>query len=271
MTDVVGRFRFVGPKALKAIGQPGTVRIISREDPEAPKPRLRSVTPSSVDLRGGARTVTFVVRVTDRGSGVRRARASLYGPESGNGADSINAALRRVSGTKYDGVWKGTATFPPCQGAPGKWQVIVSALDAANADFVSRPEALTVVNNDVLRPGATLLADPVRPAGPLTIKFSEDVVGVNAENTLVHVGYNQREFAGDDPLPITGSWECRNAAAAKVDCTAGPVRTAAFTPTSAMLVGTNHTLILNREHHLGLTDLAGNPYQPGSAVSFQTS
>jgi hypothetical protein len=271
MTDVVGRFRLMGPKVLKAIGQPGTVRIVSREDTEAPKLRLRSVTPRSLDVRTGAHAVTVVARVTDRGSGTRRVSLSLHGPESGNGAASIDSDLRRVSGTRYDGIWKGTATLPPCQAAPGKWRVTVSASDAANGDYLSAPEALTVANDDVLRPGATLLVDTVRPAGPLTITFSEDVVGVNAENTLVHVGYNRREFAGDDPSPITGSWACRNAAAATVDCTAGPVRTAVFTPTSAMLPGTNHTLILNREHHLGLTDLAGNPYDPGSSVSFQTS
>ena len=271
LTDVVGRYRFMGPKALKAIGQPGTVRVVSREDPEVPKLRLRSVTPRSLDVRTGAREVTVVARVTDRGSGARRVSLSLYGPESGNGAESINTALRRVSGTRYDGVWKGTAILPPCQAAPGKWQIIVSASDAANSDFLSVPDALTVANNDVLRPGATVVGDAVRPAGPLTIMFSEDVVGVNADNTLVHVGYNRREFAGDDPSPIAGSWACRNAAAATVDCSAGPVRTAVFTPTAAMLPGTNHTLLLNREHHLGLTDLAGNPYSPGSSLSFQTS
>ena len=271
LTDVVGRFRLMGPKALKAIGQPGTVEILSRQDPEAPKLRLRSVTPRSLDLGTGARAVTVVVRVTDRGSGVRGVSLSLYGPESGNGADSINATLRRVSGTKYDGVWKGTATLPPCLAAPGKWHLIVSASDAADGDFVSVPDALTVANNDVLRPTTAVASDLVRTAGPLTIKFSEDVVGVNGENTLVHVGYNRREFAGDDPSPIAGSWACQNAAGATVDCTAGPVRTAVFTPTAPMLPGTNHTLVLNREHHLGLTDLAGNPYHPGSGVSFQTS
>jgi hypothetical protein len=37
-----------------------------------------------------------------------------------------------------------------------------------------------------------------------------------------------------------------------------------------MIAGTNHTLVLNPEHHLGLTDLAGNPYDPMSVVSFHT-
>lgn len=271
LTDVVGRFRFMGPKSLKAIGQPGTVRILSRKDPAPPKLTLTSLTPRSLDLRTGARTVAVTVRVTDLGSGVRDVNLSLYGPESGNGGGSIDATLTRVSGTRHDGIWKGTATLPLCESAPGKWHVIVSASDAANGDFLSKPDALTVANFDVLRPTVSVVRDPVRTAGPLKVAFSEDVVGVNDENMLVHVGYSLREFAGDDPAPIAGSWACQNAAGAAVDCTSGPVRTAVFTPTSAMLPGTNHTLVLNREHHLGITDLAGNPFQPGGTLGFQTN
>jgi len=133
------------------------------------------------------------------------------------------------------------------------------------------PDALTVANGDVLRPTASVVGDVVRTGGPLKIAFSEDVVGVNDENTLVHVGYSRREFADDHLAPISGSWACQDAAGATVDCTSGPVRTAAFTPTFAMLPGTNHTLVLNREHHLGITDLAGNPFQPGGTLGFQTN
>ena len=271
LTDVVGRFRLAGPKALKAIGQPGTVRVLSRKDPAPPKVTLKSLTPRSLDLRTGARTVAVTVRVTDTGSGVRDANLSLYGPESGNGVGPVGVSLRRVSGTRHDGIWKGTATLPPCDAVPGKWHVIVSASDAQDFDSVSMPDALTVANVDVLRPTVSVVGDPVRTVGPLKIAFSEDVVGVNDENTLVHVGYSRREFADDHPAPIAGSWACQNAAGVTVDCTSGPVRTAAFTPTSAMLPGTNHTLVLNREHHLGITDLAGNPYHPGGTLGFQTS
>ena len=271
LTDEVGRYRMTGPRGLTAIGQPGTVRIVSRQDPEVPTVRLTSVTPRSVDLRTGARMVTVVARVSDRGSGVRRVSLNLDGPEAGNGAESISAVLRRVSGTKHDGVWKGTATMPPCQAAPGGWSLAVFAWDAASGDYISVRRALTVTNNDVLRPGASVVGDTVRPSGPLTVTFSEHVVGVNDENVLVHAGYDRRGLAGADPSPVTGSWACLDAAGAPVDCTAGPVRRATFTPTAAMLPGTNHSVVLNREHHLGLTDLAGNPYSPVAPVTFQTS
>ena len=270
LTDVVGRFRLFGPKALKAIGEPGTVRILSRQDSDAPKMTLRSVT-RSLDLRAGGRAVTVTVRVTDRGSGVRRISLSLFGPESGNGAGSMGATFRRVSGTKHDGIWKATATLPPCEAVPGTWNLYVTAADATNFTSLPKPRSVAVANFDVLRPTVSGFGDVVRTAGPLKVAFSEDVVGVNGENALVHVGYSLREFAGDDPSPIAGSWACQNAAGATVDCTSGPVRTAAFTPTSAMLPGTNHTLVLNREHHLGITDLAGNPYQPGGTLGFHTN
>ena len=46
-----------------------------------------------------------------------------------------------------------------------------------------------------------------------------------------------------------------------MDCSTGPVRTARFTPSSPFvdLEDTSHTMILNPEGHLGLTDLVGNP------------
>jgi hypothetical protein len=37
------------------------------------------------------------------------------------------------------------------------------------------------------------------------------------------------------------------------------VRTASFTPDVPFRADAQHTIILNPEHHLGLTDLAGNP------------
>jgi hypothetical protein len=274
VTDLVDGYRIYGPKKLAAIGQPGTVRVLSRTDTEEPRLRLQAVTPTSVDLRSGEQSVTVAVRATDRLSGVRRASVTLRGPDDGNGGQpNLDVRLVRVSGTAHDGIWKGTVALRPCAALAGSWDVVAFAWDAATGNYLDSPKALTVINADVLRPRAELVGDSylVRRGGPLTVTFNEDVVGVDADNTLVHVGDNQRGQAGDNPAAIAGTWACKDASGSAVDCVAGPVRQAAFTPTSPMIPGTNHTLVLNPEHHLGLTDLAGNPYDPTYGVNFHTS
>ncbi len=154
VTDVVGRYRIFGSEGTqgdRSAGHgahpqpPGFGRSrndVAIGDPALTRPAYRRT------------RVTVTVRVTDRGSGVRRVSLSLYGPESGNGAGSIDATFKRVSGTKYDGIWKGTATLPACEAFPGKWHLIVSAADATNFDSLSKPDWLAVENHDVLRPTA---------------------------------------------------------------------------------------------------------------------
>jgi hypothetical protein len=274
LVDMVDGYRMYGPRKLTAIGQPGTVRILSRTDTVEPTLRLRSVAPASIDLRTGVQSVTVAVRVTDRLSGARRASFTLRGPDDGNGSQpNLNVRLVRVSGTPHDGIWKGTVALRPCEALGGSWDAVAFAWDAATGNYADNPKALTVLNTDVLRPRATLVGDyyQVRRGGPLTVTFNEDVVGVTADNALVHVGDNQRGQAGDNPPAIAGTWACKDASGSVVDCAAGTVRQAAFTPTAPMIPGTNHTLVLNPEHHLGLTDLAGNPYDPTYGVNFHTS
>jgi hypothetical protein len=272
ITDILDNYRSYGAKRLAELGQPNRLRVTSRTEPELPSLRVRSVTPSSVDLRTGVRSFTVIARVRDVGSGVRKVVAHVDGPESGNGGTGAEARLALVSGTRRDGIWKGTLTLRPCRAEPGEWRAVVFAWDVAEGDYVQLAEPLTVVNDDILRPTAELTGDyyQVRRHGPLTVAFAEDVVGVDSTNALVHVGDGRRGTAGDDPTPLAGTWACKDGAGASVDCSAGPVRTAAFTPASLMLQATNHTLMFNPEHHLGLTDLAGNPYQPSYGLGFHT-
>ena len=273
LTDTVGNTVMFGPKRLAAIKQPGRVRVVSGTEPAPPSLRLLSVRPSSVDLAGGPQRVTFTVRITDRGSGARHARLDLNGPNRDQGEPGHDITLDRVSGTSHDGVWKGSVTLDPCADVAGVWQGTVFAWDAAQGSYIGTPDAVRVANTDIERPEASLpgFGAPLRPAGPITVTFTEDVVGVTAENTVLHIGRDRRGLAGDDPLPIAGTWACSTSAGAAVDCASGPVRTARFTPTVPLTPGTNHTLVLNPEHHLGLTDLAGNPFSPMRGLGFETS
>lgn len=271
--DAVDKGRWYSPRRLAKKGLPSRLVVVSGRDRKAPVPEIASVSPTSVDLTEDARTVQVVARVRDAGSGARRVVARIEGPESADGWTSVRTLMTRTSGTSRDGVWTATLTLKPCDVAAGEWRAVVVAKDAVRRATTMRTAAVKVVNTDVRRPTANIAGDSwrVRRTGPLTVEFSEDVVGVDPANTLVHVGDDQRGRAGADPTAIAGSWACQDAAGAPVDCSAGPVRTAAFSPAAPLSGATNHTLVLNPQHHLGLTDLAGNPYQPHWALGFHTA
>lgn len=59
---------------------------------------------------------------------------------------------------------------------------------------------------------------------------------------------------------MAGTWACKTVGGVTTSCATGQVRTASFTPTSSFTASTNHYIELNPEHQLGVTDLAGNPF-----------
>lgn len=261
--DHVHNLRSYGPTKLAALGQPGQVGIVSSADLRRPRLSAPSVTPAKVDVSAGAQTVTLRFRVTDRGAGVRRVGVAFRGPNGGLSASRSDVRIARVSGSRRDGTWQATLTLPPCA-EPGPWRATMHASDLSGRRTVVLRPAFTVVNTDVVRPTARIVGDAyaVPQGGALTVRFDEDVVGVDAANAAVYVG------AGDDGPQVAGAWACLAATGHQVDCVSGPVRTAAFIPGTPWLPGRGHTLVLNREHHLGLTDLAGNPYDRRSALLY---
>ncbi len=271
--DAVGNRRVLSGKRLAAQGQPTSVRVLSGEDREAPTVTIRSVTPTTLDLRAGARSVSVEARVRDAGAVRRVVLAMLSSPTGQNSPENRRVRLSRVSGTARDGIWRGTLTLQPCAAPAGTWTGWVSARDGATRQGAAQlPTDVTVVNADVVRPSGQVAGETyaVRRSGPVTVTFDEDVVGIDAANAVVHVGDPQEGRPGD-PAPIPGTWSCANAAEAPVDCVTGPVRTAAFTPASPLHGATDHTVVLNPEHHLGVTDLAGNPWDAPWLLGFRTA
>jgi hypothetical protein len=88
------------------------------------------MSPSTVDLSTGPRTITITADATDAsgngaGSGVKRVDVFISGPRAG-----ASARLSLTSGTAVDGVWTGAVTIPKDARA-GIWSVRdVSAEDA---------------------------------------------------------------------------------------------------------------------------------------------
>lgn len=269
--DAVGRSEWFSPRRLARAGQPSRLVVVSQTDRSKPSVSLISVTPSSVDVTGAPQEVRVVARARDVGSGVRRVVVNFTGPEGPGAYAYVVGRLARISGTSRNGIWAGTVTLAPCVAPAGQWHASVSAKDVWRRGAAARSGPLTVVNGDVRRPTAWVLESwRIRPAGPLSVMFDEDVMGVVAANTLVHLGDDRRGRAGAGPAAIPGSWACQDDASATVDCAAGPVRSAAFTPAAPLSPATNHTLVLNPEGRLGLTDLAGNPYSPYASLGFRT-
>jgi hypothetical protein len=258
MWDIQGRHRKYLPRRLAEIGQPHEVLLRGHVDTERPELRTLELRPRFVDVREGKRKVTLQVRVTDRGGGVRTVNAWVYGSATGLDHQGYDVRLRRVRGTAHDGVWRAKIALPRCEAEAGRWKAYVVAFDYSLPGRGATTRPVTVTNDDIAPPEARVVGT-TGATGPLTLRFDEDVVGVSTENVLVHLGSDVEDRPGGGPAPVAGTWACRDMAGSPVDCAGGPVRTAAFTPDTPFRVGAEHTVVLNPEHHLGLTDLAGNP------------
>jgi hypothetical protein len=105
---------------------------ITDANPDRTPPVLQSVsmTPSSVDVRAAAKTVTATVRITDDLAGVGTAYlcpAHQYADYYGGGECSV---LSLVAGTTRDGTWRASSTIP--RGAVGgDWDFQVWLEDAS--------------------------------------------------------------------------------------------------------------------------------------------
>ena len=98
--------------------------------PDMTPPRFEALTvsPLSVDVTTGARTVVATARVTDTQRGVIGIDFLLNAPAGGIQTSCQTRAI--VSGTPADGTWSCTATVP-LGAQPGDWTIALNAWDAA--------------------------------------------------------------------------------------------------------------------------------------------
>jgi hypothetical protein len=245
VVDGVVNVRTYGWAALGALRHADrTITVHSRSDGAAPRGRL-TVTPTSVDVRSQPQHVILRVRARDAGSGVRGVRVLLVDPDRADGSREV--ALHRISGTRHNGVWSAMATVSSCAIA-GTWRTEVEVTDRSLRSRQSRAglPTLVVVANDNLAP--TVVRTSTASGTPV-LDFDEDVTGITPTSAPV--------IAANGGAPVAGAWACTDATGATTGCATGTVRRAAFTP-AAPTTGQLFVL-LNPEHSLGVTDLAGNP------------
>jgi hypothetical protein len=231
-------------------------RLRVRSGPDSAPPVLRSVSvaPTRVDVRAGSHTVVVDVRARDHQSGVAAVELEV------DGTQVTDLPARLVDGTRRDGTWRVALKVSTCAVA-GDWIVrVVGITDRRGRryDGYSHPytsgRTLTVVNTDRVVPD---IASQTVGSGSVEVEFTEDVVGVGpASAQLTYSQYGFFDFPG---TPLAGGWQCRDAQGAASSCLTGPVRTAVFVPEAPLPSTGAFLAVLNPEHILDVTDLAGNP------------
>jgi hypothetical protein len=234
-------------------------RVLSRTDEREPELRSGTATPRILDVQAAPGSVHYTVSAFDRGSGVSRVRVEL-----GPWPFSTTAELRRTSLPGTSTTWSGASRITTCRSVSGSWKPRVTVWDAAGNRRSYRPSALAdlgwsgidVVAGDHEVPDVVAVRNH---KDPMVVTFDEDVVGVSAESVHVYRGSRMiNDFLWSKPSPPRpGTWTCQDGIGAAVDCLAGPVRTATFTPSTGKAFD---EIELNPDHQLAVRDLAGNPY-----------
>jgi hypothetical protein len=247
MVDAVVNVRSYGRTALGRLGGhvDRTITVRSRSDGAAPRAAI-TVTPSSVDVRSQAQLVAVRVHARDARSGVRRVHVRLLDPGRSDGV--LDVPLVRASGSRHHGVWQAVVTLPACGTIAGtsRTQLDVTDRSLRTRKYRAGLPTLEVAANDNLAPSVVRTSSS---SGAPVLDFDEDVTGITATSAPVidQVG----------GAPVAGVWGCTDATGSVADCATGAVRRATFSPAQPALG--QLFVLLNPEHSLGVTDLAGNP------------
>ena len=237
----------------------GDFSVVSDTDQARAQARSFDVSAKALDVRTSDAQVSFRVHATDAGSGVHSIFISTESEE-------LWVGLTRMSGTRHDGVWTGTANVRHCRTPTSIWRLQLYAYDrngnyedaliyeTENLAARGWQSRIRVTGGDHERPQVTVPAR-VRPAGPIRMRFTEAVQGIHRANVRV-----QRIRANGSLGPtLPGTWRCFDRRGDRANCRTGSVREARFRPGRPLRLGARYAVTLNPEHHLGITDLAGNP------------
>ncbi len=117
--------------------EPLTVQVAdATPDGDAPQVRSVSLSPTTVDVRGGARRLTATVRVTDAVAGLFYGHVCLNKSVDGQYVgDGACPSLELVSGDAQDGVYRASLVVP-AGSTSGTWNVSVSVHDRGGNEAV---------------------------------------------------------------------------------------------------------------------------------------
>jgi Bacterial Ig-like domain len=271
VVDRADNYAFYSTRRLKELGFNHYFRVVSRRDTTEPKVVSFSRRPNVVDVRTADQSVLVTARVTDTHSGVEEVGASFRGPHDIN----VDVNLERVSGTRRDGIWQGTATVHQCPAQSGPLSASIYVGDHRDNDvyyptreLIRRewPSRLRVLARpDAITPAAHV-GRRVPITGPVTLTFNEAVNGINQTSVSVRRISILNSYEGPD---LVGRWRCKTGSGTVTGCAHGRVREAIFRPVTDLHHRRYYTVELNPQHSLAVTDLAGNPFDRDQLL-FQT-
>lgn len=263
LDDRTRRTATVGPRMLAGRGLPHRLLVLSSTDRDSPTVVRAVVRPTDPDVRQVGRTLHVDVRARDATSGVRAVRV-LFTSASEQATD-LSVELHRVSGTGHDGLWRGAVRLSRCTSPPSVWSGDLFVQDRSRR---SNQQQVTVqFRLRALDHSPPHLGDPVITGGRFRVEFEEDVIGLSTVSAVVRPTSSAGRGDTRPRSSVPGQWACRNASFVVVDCAAGPMRFASFTPDEPFPPTGTFYLDVNPEHVLDVTDLAGNPFQPRPPVA----
>jgi hypothetical protein len=234
---------------IDAVGESGLRVRSGPKDAASPRVRSIRVRPRDVDVRVEDRRVRFVVRLSDGRSGISEVRA---------GVPARWTTLRRTAGTSRRGTWKGSILLTPCTRHLHKSLVRVVAVDRATNEVDHLAGTLRIRGRDNEAPRVSFRENDNwwEPTGPIDLVFDEPVNGIAEDSVTVR--HYEHPSIGE---PIPGTWSCENRDGTAADCLTGKVRSASWSPDSALPSGSHFLVELNPSGILEVTDLAGNPFR----------
>ena len=260
--DRAGNVRHLDYQRFVDDGSPAVLKVVSDPPPPVGEATIASVTAdvTEVDVHDGDRSVTYRVRAVNP--------VAPVDPDHVLTLDIPNARYQSirisepelVSGDLHDGIWKIVATVDGCAAVAGTAQPVVGPGDAAQGPGEVQAPPLRVLAPDNTTPAATVAWSRQAP-WRILVDFSEDVNGITPGSLPV------LRRVGLDRVPVAGTWTCgsepgtgTDLPAAAVDCATGPVRRATYVLAEPVDRPFSDWYVwANPDHHLDLTDRAGNP------------
>jgi hypothetical protein len=253
-----GRLASYPRQRLAALGFDGDFSARSGTDATRAKARSFQVSDTALDVRHGDARVSVRVHATDVGAGV----ADVYVFTE---SDHFSVILRRTSGTGNDGIWTGTTTVSHCRTPTSKWPLEIAIVDGTGYDNETLYDTkalaaqgwqhqIRVTGSDIDPPQA-VLPSQIAAAGPIPMTFNERVQGI--DRSSVRIRWIRAD--GSRGRALMGRWRCFDGPGIRTDCRSGSVRFGRFRPAQQLAAGGKYEVALNPNHHLGVTDLAGNP------------